>query len=183
MWLKTISARNSIQGLNLFWKPIKKNRYFVVEGYDKNYLLENDIKSPNKLLKLEEKEKDQPDLQPLQQFINDNRNSVVHQILIYSWKTLFSPTVPKDYKLVPSQRYRIKSTLKSFNPELIAVSTSYSDILNHWNQLNTQLFPVIKQIENTNDKVSKLYSYLDQQNNPESESKEIDEDEEDTDSK
>ncbi|EGC39564.1 hypothetical protein DICPUDRAFT_91197 [Dictyostelium purpureum] len=70
------------------------------------------------------------------------------------------PFLPRSWLLKPNESYRIVSLIDSFEPNQVSVSSSYDDIENHWNQLESEILNSLKVLPTTKEKQFRLDTFL-----------------------
>ncbi|EFA86564.1 hypothetical protein PPL_00365 [Heterostelium album PN500] len=195
MWISNFCIRPS-RGLFLFWKPIKQNRYFVLEKNSENYIAKNnptvplltyyeaqktEIKHPfEQQQQKQQKDKQQPTQQQQQQTTPQQSiylltkmeeeqktemtsgffGNMFSKFCQFSWTMVLAKVVPTSWTLDPNESFRINTVIQPFNSYQIATSNSPQEILDHWNQLENELYPKLKKLNNTNEKIDLLQTFL-----------------------
>eukprot|EP01132_Coremiostelium_polycephalum_P010117 gene10117-12409_t len=66
-----------------------------------------------------------------------------------------------SYGVAPNEVFRIVTVIDPFQPKQIASAMTFNEIQSHWNQIQSELFPIIKKEPNVETKLKLLQDYLD----------------------
>eukprot|EP01133_Synstelium_polycarpum_P005715 gene5715-6608_t len=102
------------------------------------------------------KQEEPSDTEPQQGFVARLFSTLAR----FSWTSLLAKVVPTSWTLDPTESFRINTVIQPFNPIQIASSNSPAEILEHWNQLENELYPNLKKIDSTDDKIDLLNKFL-----------------------
>ncbi|GAM26212.1 hypothetical protein SAMD00019534_093870 [Acytostelium subglobosum LB1] len=78
----------------------------------------------------------------------------------FSWRSLLSKLVPESWTLDPREHFRISTVIQPFSQYPIAVSSSSKEIYDHWTQLENELYPNLKKLDNSQDKLELLKKFV-----------------------